>query len=467
MSKPGVTIFYSWQSDDGKTRNFIEAALKAAVAEVARDLELDRAPRLDKDTQDEVGAVHIVNTIRRKIDECGVFLGDVSLIDTGSKGRRLVNQNVMFELGYAIGKKTEAAVMLVANSDLGQELPFDIAQNRVMMFSPSSDTKGSKLKAALVSAIRSHLTALDGIAVRDDLESALHALKTAINSSKPTRSLAESYFPQLYRRYIESAPPKYAGGKLAEYGEKVLAAYAKTLPLTLEIEGLLRMAAEYDAKDVFKVAHKELGLVAALSDPQPGTNYECSEDYCGLVMHELSAIFVGALVEYERWEDINKYIRTPFAKISGGIKDYEFATSYHYPESIKSYYKEKEGKDYAVPTSILLKDRFANDDRTLRLYVTGSLFLMLALDWYYPFVAGILLESETNYIPDFLVQLKSRETVTKLLPIMAAQNIDELRERMEAKSQQKLAQMLSYWNVTLAAVFKRAGISPTTEIGST
>ena len=113
------TVFYSWQSDNSKTRSYIENALKKVVKSLADNPSIEAAPRIDKDTQNVAGAVHIVDTIKKKIDECGIFLADVSLVDNAASGRAIVNQNVMFELGYAVGKHTESRVIMVANTDLG------------------------------------------------------------------------------------------------------------------------------------------------------------------------------------------------------------------------------------------------------------------------------------------------------------------------------------------------------------
>ena len=141
-------IFYSWQSDNSKTRRHIEKALLDVIKEISDTPELEKSPRveLDKDTKGAVGAVNIGATIKEKINNCGIFLADVSIIDRGESGKGIVNQNVMFELGYAIGKHTEEKVIQVANTDLGQieELPFDIAHQRTIGFSIAEDNKAKK-----------------------------------------------------------------------------------------------------------------------------------------------------------------------------------------------------------------------------------------------------------------------------------------------------------------------------------
>jgi len=158
-----TTIFYSWQSDHRNTKNFIDRALSSAIKDLAGNSRLDKAPRLDKDTQGTVGSPNIVSTIKDKINNCGIFVADVSIVDESKLGRKLVNQNVMFELGYAIAKHSELNVVMLLNSDLGdpKDLPFDISHHRVLQFSVENDDKsGSKLKEKLAGALTAHLNSL-------------------------------------------------------------------------------------------------------------------------------------------------------------------------------------------------------------------------------------------------------------------------------------------------------------------
>lgn len=158
-----TTIFYSWQSNDKNTKNFINKALNGAISDLSGNNTLDKAPRLDKDTQGAVGSPNIVSVIKEKIDNCGIFVADVSIVDESKSGKKLVNQNVMFELGYAIAKHSEINVVMLFNSDLGdpKDLPFDISHHRVLQFSLKDDDKtGAKLKQKLIGALTAHLNSL-------------------------------------------------------------------------------------------------------------------------------------------------------------------------------------------------------------------------------------------------------------------------------------------------------------------
>lgn len=160
-----TTIFYSWQSDHKNTKNLINKSLIGAIKDLAGNNTLEKAPRLDKDTQGVAGSPNIVSIIKDKIDSCGIFVADVSIVDESRGGRKLVNQNVMFELGYAIAKHSELNVVMLFNTDLGdpKDLHFDISHHRVLQFSTKDDDKkGTKLKEKLVGALTAHLNSLIG-----------------------------------------------------------------------------------------------------------------------------------------------------------------------------------------------------------------------------------------------------------------------------------------------------------------
>lgn len=127
-------VFYSWQSDlPNKTnRGFIESALEKAIKKVAADGEVQ--PRIDQGAQDTAGSQSLHATILRKIESCGVFVADVSLVS--KHGERHCNSNVMYELGYATHCLGEDRVLLVCNTAYGEieDLPFDIKHKFVLSY---------------------------------------------------------------------------------------------------------------------------------------------------------------------------------------------------------------------------------------------------------------------------------------------------------------------------------------------
>jgi hypothetical protein len=134
----GFSVFYSWQSDLPRrtTRDFIHQAAEIAIKRVVQCSTLVDSPRLDHDTAGVSGTPSIGDTILGKIDKCGVFLADVSLVGETSCNdkpkKRTPNPNVLLELGYAMGKVGWKRVILVMNSAFGDadELPFDLRYRR-------------------------------------------------------------------------------------------------------------------------------------------------------------------------------------------------------------------------------------------------------------------------------------------------------------------------------------------------
>ena len=132
-------IFYSWQSDlpGNRTRYFLRDCIDDAIA-FAGESEAIEAVR-DEATKDTTGSPNIVTTLFSKIDDCDLFVADVSLCFTGDEkketdGKEIIkhspNPNVLLELGYAVKTLGWERIICVCNTDFGSEIPFDFAQNR-------------------------------------------------------------------------------------------------------------------------------------------------------------------------------------------------------------------------------------------------------------------------------------------------------------------------------------------------
>ena len=130
-------IFYSWQSDlpGNKTRYFIRECIDEAIG-LALETEAIEAER-DEATSGTTGSPDIVSTLFSKIDECDLFVADLSLCfsDDGESGKKSPNPNVMLELGYAVKTLGWERVICLCNTDYGDQYPFDIAHNRITVFS--------------------------------------------------------------------------------------------------------------------------------------------------------------------------------------------------------------------------------------------------------------------------------------------------------------------------------------------
>lgn len=105
-----IKVFYSWQSDlpNSTTRGLIQSSIEATVRNMRDTVEVTA----DRDTQGVYGSPDIVETIFSKIDDCDIFVADVSAVTTyhvvDSEGqptdriKATPNPNVLVELGYAV-----------------------------------------------------------------------------------------------------------------------------------------------------------------------------------------------------------------------------------------------------------------------------------------------------------------------------------------------------------------------------
>ena len=82
MDSTEMKIFYSWQSDlpANKTKNFIRECIDEAIS-LAEESEAIEAER-DEATKGVTGSPNIVTTLFSKIDECDLFIADLSLCYT-------------------------------------------------------------------------------------------------------------------------------------------------------------------------------------------------------------------------------------------------------------------------------------------------------------------------------------------------------------------------------------------------
>jgi hypothetical protein len=201
-----VTVFYSWQSDTSPSinRNFIEKALLEAIKRLQSDATLESALRdtrveLDKDTKGVAGSPPIAETILRKIEECEVFVADLTFVGqsitgltkSADKPRLIPNPNVLIEYGFALRCHSHAAIVGVMNTAFGEAnadtLPFDLRHLRWPVTYHLSDSSAidktvqvERLTTTLVEALRLILAR----------RSTTEASTASFAPQKPTKSAA-------------------------------------------------------------------------------------------------------------------------------------------------------------------------------------------------------------------------------------------------------------------------------------
>jgi len=180
-----MKIFWSWQSDTpGKTgRHFVRDALLDAIKILKQPEEVEEPTRaenresmhLDQDRQNVTGSPALADTIKRKIRESRVFIGDVTPVSKipkrkgakDSREKRNMNPNVAIELGYAQHALGDEHVLMVLNEHYGgrEFLPFDLQHHagpilyRLKPDATKEDmaAEHAKLRGHFVAALRGFL----------------------------------------------------------------------------------------------------------------------------------------------------------------------------------------------------------------------------------------------------------------------------------------------------------------------
>ena len=165
-----MKIFYSWQSDlpNKNNRGFIEECIDKAKKKFKGIVAIEA----DRDIKNNTGAPDIAATIFKKIDECDLFVADISIINKSKhkffrgKSRPTPNPNVLLELGYAARHLGWDRIICVYNTDYSdlEAVPFDLRQHRITDYSLVGK-KRATVRSDLVDAIS---CTIDGLIKRGD-----------------------------------------------------------------------------------------------------------------------------------------------------------------------------------------------------------------------------------------------------------------------------------------------------------
>lgn len=146
--KKNINIFYSWQSDlDRDTNeNAIRIEIKKAIPIVEEQLgEFNLS--IDEATRNISGSPEIPLEILKKINNCDIFICDLTTINFSSDNdRKVPNPNVVFELGYAVSILGWERIIMLFNQKYGDfksELPFDFEKRRVLGYNIDDKTDAS------------------------------------------------------------------------------------------------------------------------------------------------------------------------------------------------------------------------------------------------------------------------------------------------------------------------------------
>lgn len=229
------TVFFSWQSDlpNNIGRNFIHSSLVAALKVVNDKGVVEDSVRpsleVDHDTKDVPGSPELVNTIFSKIDECSVFVPDLTFVSaTADDVRRVSNPNVLIELGWAaksVGFERFLPIQNVAFGRPEDHLPFDLRHRRFpLTYELPVDAppeKRSSEKKQLISKIVQALGMFDfdisnQIESSDEAEQPVYLSSSFLNDGDILATSKDEYEdhvdyywengPQIFARLIPQSP---------------------------------------------------------------------------------------------------------------------------------------------------------------------------------------------------------------------------------------------------------------------
>ena len=152
MKSNKYRLFFSWQSEDTKSKRTLEVALEKAV-----DTLNDKGIYLEIDhsTLGVPGMPSIDQTILRKIDACDIFLADLTPVCNYIQNlgggqqvtKELPNPNVLLELGYAMSALGVGYVIVTAHQGkwIPANMPFDINHHKIYCFTSSNCELSSRI----------------------------------------------------------------------------------------------------------------------------------------------------------------------------------------------------------------------------------------------------------------------------------------------------------------------------------
>lgn len=164
--KESFRIFFSWQSDLKGTKSYIQSVIAKNIEKIVK--KLDVKIHIDQDSRGEDGSKNIDEAIVQKINNCDLFIADVTPVYTveedETKAKKCIpNPNVMLELGYAISCLGWSRCILLWNSSCGKTnyAPFDIRNHSIKTFNYNNDTNIGNL--SLTSIIKEKIEHYDDL----------------------------------------------------------------------------------------------------------------------------------------------------------------------------------------------------------------------------------------------------------------------------------------------------------------
>ena len=348
------TIFYSWQSDRPPSicRSFIKDALESAIKTVSLELALEEAIRLDQDTAGVPGSPGIAESILKKIDDCAMFVADLTAVTTNDEREKAPNPNVLIEYGYAlkvVGVNRIIGVMNEAYGVADETLPFDLKHRRwPIRYRLSPDDSGGvkhdqkeKLVSSLISALR---TAFESGLFRQVVLRFSEVEPPWNNSSflkngdslgrtddDPSLPITWQNKPQVFLRLNPSDPVDFTGLQLQRMimkdGLQPFGSESGSRFIVRNEWGAATVWARKDAKAYFGECVTQVFTDGVIWGIDSHTLNQVSDNGKNIPAKYLEREFVSSLSQYINFASMNLKLKPPFKFIVGlsGIKEYPIA----------------------------------------------------------------------------------------------------------------------------------------------
>lgn len=310
-------VFYSWQSDlpNATNRSFIEKALEDAVKAIRSDDSVKVEPVIDRDTSGVPGSPDISTTIFAKIDQCQVFVCDVSIINPGATSRLTPNPNVLLELGYALKTLGSRRIIMVMNTAFGtpELLPFDLRMRRVIPYnSPEIATERAaerkELARKIESQIRPIIDEVSAVSNQPEISLSKQAID-AIQLGLPNAASLTKRFMDEFIQKLEAIAPVFSNNE--ERDEVLIQSLDNSVALVIEYARVIEAIALNNSQQSASAIFAGFERLVEHYNPAIGFSGSFNDvdfDFYKFIGHELFVILFTFFINEERWEIIEELL---------------------------------------------------------------------------------------------------------------------------------------------------------------
>ena len=288
MSKNRYKLFFSWQSEDTKSRKVLEKSLQDTIKTLGdKGIVLE----IDHSTLGESGLPSIDQTILRKIDSCDIFLADITpvcnykvTLGNGTQVTKEVpNPNVLLELGSGFSIATRDLSIRGAGDILGSKQAGFIDSVGIDLYLKMLNEEVERLKGNVVeedSEEESNKTLLnvsthisDDYVTDDDLKIMIHRMINEIDSKEKLEEvrsdledrfgkLSEDIIVYMYEEWFEKLVKQVGVTKVSETKNTIELYFDKESTSKLNTEDLFMNA--YTITPMFRFKSRESDLTIIL-----------------------------------------------------------------------------------------------------------------------------------------------------------------------------------------------------------